>query len=178
MNFRGTTHELGYHWNGSASSYSFASGLVIPDNVWTFIGLVVEPGRATLYVNGQSLSNNVSHSPEEFNGVTYIGRDYSYRCTKGLIDEVTIWNRALGANEMSDLYNNGRVMLNSLPVFPDPFDGEGALEAITYQSSLSELVTDPEGDPLVFTKVSGPYMDQYRLRWHTFRNAGFYEHRN
>lgn len=156
MNFRGTTHQLGYHWNGTSSSYSFASGLVIPDNVWTFIGLVVEPDRATLYVNGQSSQNNVSHSSEEFNGITYIGRDYSYRSAKGLIDEVTIWNRALGANEMSDLYNNTRVMANSLPIFSDPFNGEGALERVAYQSSLSSLVTDPEGDPLAFTKVSGP----------------------
>lgn len=155
MNFRGTTHELGYHWNGASSSYSFASGLVIPDNVWTFIGLVVEPGKATLYVNDQSSTNNVSHSAEEFNGITYIGRDYSYRSTKGLIDEVTIWNRALSANEMSDLYNDTRSKANSLPTFNDPFSGD-ALEAVAYQIGLSSLVTDPEGDTLEFAKVAGP----------------------
>ena len=156
MNFRGTTHELGYHWNGTASSYNFASGLEIRDNKWTFIALVVEPYKATLYVNGQSAVNNVSHSIEESDSTTNIGRDYSYRSYKGLIDEVSIWNRALGSNEISDLYNHGRAMSNSLPMFPDPFDGEGAIEGVAYQSSLASVVTDPEGDPLEFTKISGP----------------------
>lgn len=156
MNFYGSTNKLGYHWNGSSSSYNFDSGLLIPDNVWTFIGMVVEPDKATLYVNGQSSQNNLPHSSEEFNGITYIGRDYSYRCTKGLIDEVTIWKRALGAAEMVNLYNNGRAMFNSPPEFQDSFDRQGALEGLAYQSDLSLVVTDPEGDPLEFTKISGP----------------------
>ena len=60
------------------------------------------------------------------------------------------------SNEISDLYNHGRAMSNSLPMFPDPFDGEGAIEGVAYQSSLASVVTDPEGDPLEFTKISGP----------------------
>ncbi len=156
MNFRGTTLELGYHWNGTSSTYNFASGLTIPHNQWAFIALVVEPSKATLYVNNQSAVNNVSHDIEEFDGITNIGRDYSYRSYKGLIDEVTVWNRALGSSEIAELYNNGRAKINSLPKFPDPFDGEPAREGISYQSDLALLVTDPEADPLTFTKISGP----------------------
>ncbi len=156
MNFRGTTHELGYHWNGSSSAYNYASGLVIPSNQWTFVAMVIEPDKATLYMNSTGKVNTVSHGIEEFDGITYIGRDYVSRSYKGLIDEVTIWNRALGSNEIADLYSRGRAMINVPPSFPAPFVGDPAREGIAYQGDLASVVTDTEDGPLTFSLISGP----------------------
>ncbi len=160
MNFKGTTNQLGYHWNGSAGSYNFVSNLDIPDNEWTFIALVIEPSKATLYVNDKSVVNNVSHDIEEFDGITYLGRDYSYRSFKGYADEVTVWKRSLESNEIADIYDLGRQKINSLPKIADPFDIDDGLEGIDYHAVITSLVSDPEGDPLLFSKVSGPaWMD-------------------
>ena len=36
--------------NDAGNTYNFASGLIVPDGVWTFVALVVEPTKATLYM--------------------------------------------------------------------------------------------------------------------------------
>ena len=156
LNLIGTTNDLGYHWNGTSNTYNFDSNLNVPDNEWVFIALVVEPAKATLYLNDESAVNIVSHSAEEFNGITYIGRDYSYRSFKGYIDEITIWNRSLDASEIAELYTNGRKMINSLPEIPLSINLRPALEGLDYLENLSSFFSDPEGDSLVFSKVSGP----------------------
>lgn len=157
LNFRGTTNELGYHWNDASNTYWFDSNLPVPDNQWAFVALIVEPSKATLYVNNESITNNVSHSIEEFNGVTCIGRDQTGRYFYGSIDEVSIWNRALSPTEIQSLYTSGRSLINGLPLFEsDPFTAADAAEDQSYQASIASVAQDPEGDELTFSKVSGP----------------------
>jgi hypothetical protein len=110
LNFR-LNNELGYHWNDASNTWSWASGIFPPDNQWVFIAIVVEPTKATLYMgqNGvlTSAVNNSSHSNEEFNGVTNIGRDphETARKVKGSIDAVRIYKRALSQTEIQILAN-------------------------------------------------------------------------
>ncbi len=96
------THELRYHWNGGG--YTFASGLIVPDNEWTHVALVITPSNATIYMNGRAATQTTALAIEEFDGTTMIGRDASGgRYFKGLIDEVCIYNRAMTQNEIRDL---------------------------------------------------------------------------
>jgi hypothetical protein len=97
------TNELRYHWNGAA--YTFASGLIVPDNQWTHVALVVSPTNAKIYMNGVAATNTTAHAIEEFDGATMIGLDNNggSRYFKGIVDEVCIYNRALSQNEIREL---------------------------------------------------------------------------
>ena len=111
LNF-GTDEELRYHWNGGA--WPWNSGLVVPDNEWVFVALVVEPGAGTIYLGqGGSLTsatNATGHAAEEFDGTLFIGRDngFSNRDFKGSIDDVRIYRAALTASEVETLYTNSQ----------------------------------------------------------------------
>jgi hypothetical protein len=105
--------QLGYHWNDASSTWSWGSGLYPEDGVWNFVALVVEPAQATIYLDpGTGLLasvNDVSHSPEEFNGPIRFGTDSGTgRFFNGDIDEVVIYNRSLAPEEITALQVAGR----------------------------------------------------------------------
>ena len=107
----GTANELRYNWNNASAAYNFNSGLVVPDSQWAFVALVVEPARATCYLNTgtglRSATNTTTHAIEEFNGAGYLGWDTSStsRRFRGVLDDVRVCNRALSAVEIQALYN-------------------------------------------------------------------------
>ena len=100
----GTNNELRYHWDDS--KWSWNSGLVVPDNTWTFVALVVTPAAATIYMDAgsgmQTATNLGSHAPEPFDAALTIGRDpsSSARSFRGTIDDLRIFARAMNANEI------------------------------------------------------------------------------
>lgn len=102
---------LAYHW---ANTYwDFDSGLMLSDNQWCFVALVVTPTNATLYLrdaNGMTNAvNTAAHAPCAFGGNTYVGFDSNGTATErrfnGLIDEVMIFGRALSGTEVNELYS-------------------------------------------------------------------------
>ena len=104
----GESQTLAYHWNWD--NWSWDSGLVLPDNEWIFVALVVEPMQATLHMSdGITFSfatNIVSHDAEEFDGLTYVGWDQegsSNRYFNGLIDDVRIYDYCLSTGEIMGL---------------------------------------------------------------------------
>ncbi|TLM98310.1 hypothetical protein FDZ71_17285, partial [bacterium] len=107
--FNDINHELAYNWNDSQSAWDWHSGLIVPDNKWVFVALVVEPTQATLYMDEDgtlySATKILNHSIEEFDGVTRIGHDVlsSTRYFKGRIDDVRIYSRALSLSEIEQL---------------------------------------------------------------------------
>ena len=100
LNFR-NNNELGYHWDG-AGSYSFGTGHFVSPDEWHHVALVVTPSSATLYLDGEPATRNASHSARTFTNSIRLGRDPNFgsRFFKGLMDEVTIWNRALSTDEI------------------------------------------------------------------------------
>lgn len=96
----GTDNELRYHW--ANSQWSWDSGLILPDNKWTHVALVVESNKATIYMDGKAAVNNASHSIQSFNADLGIGADLNYnnRMFKGEIDEVCIWDKVLSMDEI------------------------------------------------------------------------------
>jgi alpha-tubulin suppressor-like RCC1 family protein len=99
-------NEIEYHWNNDGLTYGWSSGAVALPDVWSHVALVIEPAKATIYLNGVPHINNVNHAIEEFNGITRIGRDDPYlsqdRQFKGDIEEVRIWNRPLCEAEIGN----------------------------------------------------------------------------
>ena len=116
--FFGNADELSYIWNNDPSTEFFDSGLVVPDNQWTFVALVVQPTQAALYMvtNGvlSGATNFTSHAMAAFDGSSYIGADLEYGCLVGQMDEVSVYaNQALMAAQISQL---GAVSNNISPL--------------------------------------------------------------
>ncbi len=102
LNF-GTNNELRHHWNGG--DWGWNSGLVVPDGVWTHVALVIEPTKATIYMNGEPAVHNSAKDPKTFDVDLNIGGDagYASRKFKGLMDEVCIYNASLTQEQIRDL---------------------------------------------------------------------------
>jgi len=98
--------RLGYTWRDEAGSYSFNSGLTITADVWSHVALVVTATNATLYLNGTAATRTAAHGAALFDQAFLFGMDrYTTRNFKGLIDEVSIYNRSLSQNEIRELMN-------------------------------------------------------------------------
>jgi hypothetical protein len=88
------------------------TGPTVSANVWFHYLVVFAPSLRRIYLNGvQSIESTASYSITANNDELRIGTDYiaaSDRVWDGLIGEITIYNRALNANEVRDLYLLGR----------------------------------------------------------------------
>ena len=115
--------NLGYAWNDTTNASLFwDSQIAPPANQWSLIGLVITPTNATLYVfntNGLSTGFNDGTITGPFSPFTnfvmgfetpeYIGTNpdgtSGQRNFYGKIDEVAVFNRAMGSNDLQTLYN-------------------------------------------------------------------------
>jgi hypothetical protein len=83
---------------------------VLPDDVWTFVALVVEPDRATIAMSqlGSLVTavNSAGHSAEAFDGGTDVGRDqgFSNRFFDGQIDDLRIYRAALDVDQLEQIF--------------------------------------------------------------------------
>jgi hypothetical protein len=133
--------NLGYHWNDSF--WNVESGLVLPNDQWSFIALAVQPTQATLYLanaNGrQTFTNVAAHSSHTFGSAIRIGGDSQGdgRTFNGRLDEVAVFNQALSYQQIIDL--TGNITLNIQPA--------GANVALSW----------PVGTLLEASELSGPW---------------------
>jgi len=110
-------NELAYNWNETRAAWRWHSSLILPDNEWVFVALLVQPTKATLYLGQDgilsSATNSISHDIEEFDGVTRIGHDVHTdgRFFRGTIDDVRIYNYALSQGEIAEIYKEGQQKL-------------------------------------------------------------------
>ncbi len=101
--------KLSYHWDGS--QWWWDSGTSIPADTWTHVALVVTPDAATIYMNGVGVTNTVPHAAEAFDTPLLIGWDpnSNQRRFTGLVDEVTVWDKALSQDEVRELMHLTKV---------------------------------------------------------------------
>ncbi|HDS84919.1 MAG TPA: hypothetical protein ENN97_06990 [Phycisphaerales bacterium] len=120
LNFR-DNNRLGYHWNDKY--WNWNSGLSLSVGQATFVALVIEPTRATLYTyDGSALNkavNNAAHQPESFYGSSAIGRDWGRadRSFHGGLDDVRIYSVSLTESQIQDVIAGGAAES------PNPFNG-------------------------------------------------------
>jgi hypothetical protein len=124
LGFSGTVNSagmaaLGYTWNSnSAATYGFDSGLFPLVNQWSFVGLVISPTNATIYLyyidpntllpDLFSAVNPLTNQVETFaGGSTLIGSDpdsVETRSFGGDIDEVAVFNQALTSDQILAMF--------------------------------------------------------------------------
>ncbi|EEF63380.1 Ig-like domain-containing protein [Pedosphaera parvula] len=139
----GTANELRYTWDNSPSTYNWNSGLVVPDGVWTFMALVIQPTQAVMYMatNGTlySATNTAAHSVQAFAGTTYLGYDpnSSVRRLNGLLNEVAIFNQALTSQQIGQVLAASQLTAPSINLTaPSAGSGFGAPATITLAANV------------------------------------------
>jgi PKD repeat protein/photosystem II stability/assembly factor-like uncharacterized protein len=96
-------NELRYHWEDS-NNWGWSSGLVVPENEWAHVALVVSPDAATIYLNGVPSTNAIPHTSKILDASLRLAADPNWqdRRFNGLMDEVCIWDRALSQDEIRE----------------------------------------------------------------------------
>jgi hypothetical protein len=105
MNFR--SGALGYHWNDDSNTYSWASGLVIPQ-AWCMCAITVTSSLATGYLyQASGLTTalaGLGHGSTTMSSIR-VGVDaFENRYYTGNISQALIYNRALTATEIRQNY--------------------------------------------------------------------------
>jgi hypothetical protein len=154
---------LGYIWNNDPSTFnvSLTSDLGLPtlpasaDNQWAYVALVVQPSQAAVFIcqsnnptSFAGVTNFFNHVAQAFAGPTLFGTDpVLNRSFAGGIDEVAIFNRALGVGELYTQY--GAAVGGVVPkIFTDL---QGPTNAVSAGDPIT-LTIDAGGTPaLTFT---------------------------
>jgi hypothetical protein len=93
----------------------WTTGNVLSTSSYNNIITVYNGTNQTIYVNGVAVVNTYTSSSNSLsNNSFYIGRD-SNTYFNGSIDEVKIWNRALSASEIAELYNRS-MRIQAMPL--------------------------------------------------------------
>ncbi len=98
-----TGGQVGYTWADTADEWGWASGLVVSQNEWAFVACVIEPDKATLYLNEETAVNTVAHPEQTVDFPWHVGHDVqnaAARRSPMMIDDIRIYTRAVSADEM------------------------------------------------------------------------------
>jgi hypothetical protein len=164
--FSANAGQLIYWWN-DASTYTFVSGLTIPENQWSFVAVVIEPTKATLYLGTNSVLNSAVDSTPQINQAWggngqighQLGRGPDSRVFNGSIDEVAVFNYAFTPAQVLNLYNAAFSAIPSVTL---------SIERIGTNVRLSW----PQGTLLEALDVSGPWTTNGNASPYTFAPAG------
>ena len=103
---------LNYSWNDAGNTWGFNSGLIPPDGEWALCAVVVEPDKATFYMQSlsggfSSATNTVAHGAANFTtGPFAIANDIGVggRFFKGGIDEAAMFTKALTEGQIRSYF--------------------------------------------------------------------------
>jgi hypothetical protein len=115
FNFSDTKNELVYTWNNN-TTWQYHSGLIVSNNIWSLVALVVTPTNATFYCGDtnfgvRSAFITLNNNKELFYGTATIGVDDTFgsgRALEGYIDEVAVFTHSLSADDITRLWVAGR----------------------------------------------------------------------
>ncbi|MCU0916148.1 MAG: discoidin domain-containing protein, partial [Planctomycetes bacterium] len=100
------TLQMAYHWGDASTTWGYRPGTLLASNEWNFAAVTVEPTRAVFYLNGSQVGvNTAAHGAVNWNAAVFLGGDGSgsydtRRLTDAALDDVSIWTRALTADEI------------------------------------------------------------------------------
>ncbi len=141
------------YWQGGVQRVSSPVSSV-PLLTWSHIALSYDGGVNRIYVNGVALAVSVNHS-EVFNNPLAFGYTNapSNNRFQGLLDEISLYNRALESSEIVALYSAGSAgrtvtgpYFNTPPTLPEVLVGTPYSQTVTTQRGTS---------PITFSLVGG-----------------------
>jgi len=106
IHFFSSTINLGYSWYGVANTYTWNSGLAIPDQTWCMVAVSIQSTRADAYVNDRTASNVISHQASvDITDLRIAFDNFGGRYYNGQIGQAFMYDRALTAAEIGRIYN-------------------------------------------------------------------------
>jgi hypothetical protein len=105
ISFFGITNKISYTWNNAANTYTWDSGLVIPDLTWCMVAVSVTSTAATAYLCQSSgitsATNTVSHASTTLDDIKIGQDDLGGRYFTGNIAIAQLYNIALSAEQVA-----------------------------------------------------------------------------
>ena len=102
-----TTNQAGFQYLGSGGQGVLSTSSSVIDNAWHHVALVKSGTTVTIYANGMAQSSQtVSGAPQDNVLPLLIGfnpGEGTQGYWKGLLDELKVFNRALGASEIATM---------------------------------------------------------------------------
>jgi hypothetical protein len=100
-----SSNQLAYAWNNAINTYTWNSGLTIPDLTWCMVAVSVTSTSATAYLCQSSgitsATNTVSHTSTTIDDIKLGQDDFGSRLFTGNIAVTQLYNRALTAAEVT-----------------------------------------------------------------------------
>lgn len=113
---RTTGNEYSFDWNGQWNVGLGIPESLVEDNTWHLLTGVYDGSFIKIYLDGKEYDNHsyTGSIASPYNGLV-IGRNYysvNNYYYKGLIDDVRVYNYALTAEQIKQLYNGGAINFN------------------------------------------------------------------
>jgi hypothetical protein len=162
----GSAHDFRFFVRDAAGGVHLANGTIAPNGAWHHVvGVCNETaGYVALYVDGVSNASSTitagSGILSSANAVSVGSRQSGTTAYDaqfvGTLDEVAIYNVALTPAQISNHYTV-RTNVIAPPFFnSNPFTKPAAVATLGYSGSIAANATDPGGNAMTFSKVSGP----------------------
>jgi len=107
-----TSDQLGYTWNNDVNTYTWNSGLTVPDLTWCMVAVSVTSTAATAYLGQASgittAINTLSHTSTVLDDIKLAFDDATARYFTGNIAIAQLYNRALSAAEIQQNFEATR----------------------------------------------------------------------
>ena len=104
-----SSNQLAYIWNNAINTYTWNSGLTLPDLTWCMVAVSVTSSSATAYLCQSggitSATNTVSHTSTTLDDIKIGQDDFGGRFFTGNIATAMIYDRALSADEITQNFN-------------------------------------------------------------------------
>jgi hypothetical protein len=106
------SNQIAYTWNDDVNTYSWQSGLIVPDTTWCMIAVSVTSTAAKAYLCQASgittATNTVSHTSSVINDIKIAFDDAAARYFNGRIAIAQLYNIALSADQVSQNFQANR----------------------------------------------------------------------
>ncbi len=162
----GSAHDFRFFVRDAGGGVHLANGTIAPNGAWHHVvGVCNETaGYVALYVDGVSNASSTitagSGILSSSNAVSIGSRQSGTTAYDdqfvGTLDEVALYNFALTPAQISNHYSV-RTNVIAPPFFnSNPFTKPAAVATLSYGGSIAGNATDPGGNAMTFSKVSGP----------------------
>ena len=127
--------------------YNWGQGIFPPLNTWFHLVLTRDGNYINFFINGQMVSSQPTNGTSPYYGsgttLAHIGRRDQMPLNQffnGKIDDIHIYNRALSATEVNNLYNGEN---NAVTITANPGTTINQGENITFTATINGNITDP-----------------------------------
>jgi len=113
-------------------------------NEWQQFCFTYDNGYSAFFINGEKIASKTGMAaPEAWNGM-WIGCDNT-NTIDGLVDEVRLWDRAVGSAEVQYLYTEDIPFWGTIDGYVLSAEGSDPVEGASIKAGMFETVTDDTG---------------------------------